>query len=745
MWAVRSRSLALAIPPLSSAKPKSFSSVEPSTTPANTPCPTKPSSSTRIRAVGFVCVRRGRRQHRERRTRRQQWTRCRCCSTAVPPEVTSTLLVGGSFAPDDLRLLDLQQGEDQAQWVKVPVAGKTPGKRYGHSMTLCKPYLYLFGGNTGTVPANDLWCVNVEEPFTWAKVQCSSECPPVRVYHSAAECLSGSAARMLMIFGGRTVDQSTLNDTWGLRRNSDGTCDWVKAPYRPDRVKPLGRFQHSSVFIDNYMAIIGGRANSTESIVLFNVYDTETAEWFSFNSIKRFRHASWLVDGVIYVFGGFQQGLRDVPTDTILHLDYASLIKNMKKNSGEDAKQEVKAKVDVKEEKKPVDDPGIVAEIKPVLEKKETKQEVVDTEEVKKVTAAVLKQENKDFKLSSQAHVALSFNARSKNLTNHVQQVPVTKLNDEAKKLGASPIIPTAEPQKSINEPLSTLFINGLLNQGLSFSTSFQFSKDNVVQLAREFKAVLELQPTVVNIKAPLKIFGSLYGNFNDLMKLFGLWKPPIEASLGGDIDSTAYLFLGNYVDRAKKSLETICLLMALKLQFPDSIYLLRGSHENVAINRVYGFGEECAVRLQEDTSKPSSVFQSVNRAFEWLPLAAVVENKILCVHGGIGPSVGKLDDIGRVKRPVNLGDGNGVLVQCVWSDPAKSEAESGFVKNTSRKEISADNIFRFGSDVLNKFLEKNELEMIIRSREIAPDLSLIHICRCRRYAVCRSRWSPYH
>lgn len=636
--------------------------------------------------------------------------------------------IGGSFASDELHLLDLQQGEDQAQWATVPTIGKTPGKRYGHSVTFCKPYLYLFGGNTGTVPANDLWCVNVEEPFSWVKVQCSSECPPARVYHSAAECLSGSAARMLMVFGGRTVDQSTLNDTWGLRRNSDGTCDWVKAPYRPDRVKPLGRFQHSSVFIENYMAIIGGRTNSTGSIALLNVYDTETAEWFSFNPVKRFRHASWLVDGVIYVFGGFQQDARDVPTNTILHLDYASLIKsinNIKNNSGEDIKQEIRkereAKLDAKEEEKPVDNPGTLTEIKPVLEKRESKQDIVDTEEVKKVTAEVLRQENKNFKLSSKAHVALSFNARSKNLTNHVQQVPVTRLNDEAKKLGASPIIPTAEPQKSINEPLCTLFINGLLNQGPNFSTSFQFSKDNVVQLAREFKAVLELQPTVVNIRAPLKVFGSLYGNFNDLMKLFGLWKPPVEASLGGDIDSMAYLFLGNYVDRAKTSLETICLLMALKLKFPDSIYLLRGSHENAAVNKVYGFGEECAVRLQEDTNKGTSVFQSINRAFQWLPLAAVVENKVLCVHGGIGPGVDTVGDIGNVRRPARVEDG-GVFVQCVWSDPAKSEADAGFVKNTLRKEISADSIFRFGADVLNKFLERNNLEMMIRSREIAPD-----------------------
>jgi len=647
--------------------------------------------------------------------------------------------IGGNFASEDLYLLDLQQGEDQAQWIIIKVTGQTPGKRYGHTMTLCKPYLYVFGGNTGTVATNDLWCLNIEKiPFTWVKVQCNSEQPTPRVYHSAAQCLGGSAAGMLLIFGGRTIDQSALNDTWGLRQHSDGTWDWVKAPYKPDGTKPLGRFQHSSIFIDNFMAVIGGRTNSTRSTLLCNVYDTETAEWFNFNSVKRFRHGSWLAEGIIYVFGGFQEDLPNSPSDKIISLDYTSLIKTIQDKQHKKPKEEIK--VEAKEEPI-IDEKKIVTEMKPVAEAKPNANPVI-TQVTKEVAAVILKPENKGFLLSSQAQAALSFNAikKEKGLNNYIQTIPVAKLKEAARKLGASPILPTAEPQKSINEQLCMKFINSLLN--FSERIDLKLYKDYIIELAREFNMILELQPIVINIRAPLKVFGSLYGNFNDLIKIFELWKPPTETSLGGDIDSMAYLFLGNYVDRTRKSLETICLLMALKLKYPDSVYLLRGSHEDATINELYGFGEECSIRLEEDINNEDSVFQTINKAFTWLPLAAVVENKILCIHGGIGPNITKVEDLNKVNRPIKfinqpINKEQSIFIESIWSDPAVTETETGF-----KKDVNTDHTYQFGSDVLNKFLDKNDLEIIIRTREIAPDgfdtfadSRLITLTSCTDYA----------
>jgi hypothetical protein len=93
-------------------------------------------------------------------------------------------------------------------------------------------------------------------------------------------------------------------------------------------------------------------------------------------------------------------------------------------------------------------------------------------------------------------------------------------------------------------------------------------------------------------------VFGNLHGNYADLMRFFDIWKAPSE---NGDIHGYDYVFLGNYVDRGAYSLETICLLMALKLKYPKQIFLMRGNHEDRNVNRYLGFGEECSKRLSED------------------------------------------------------------------------------------------------------------------------------------------------
>jgi protein phosphatase len=120
-------------------------------------------------------------------------------------------------------------------------------------------------------------------------------------------------------------------------------------------------------------------------------------------------------------------------------------------------------------------------------------------------------------------------------------------------------------------------------------------------------------------------------------MRFFDIWKFPGESSSGGDISSTDYLFLGNYVDRGVYSLETITLLMALKVKYPTQVNLLRGSHEDRKINIDGGLGDECANRLGENIEDPESVFQKINDMFEYLPLSCSIGNKIFAVHGGIG------------------------------------------------------------------------------------------------------------
>jgi protein phosphatase len=96
---------------------------------------------------------------------------------------------------------------------------------------------------------------------------------------------------------------------------------------------------------------------------------------------------------------------------------------------------------------------------------------------------------------------------------------------------------------------------------------------------------IVSSQPILLKVKPPCKVFGNLHGQYIDLMRFFDVWKFPGEDSAGGDVNANDYIFLGNYVDRGSNSLEVICLLMALKIKYPEQIHLLRGAHEDKIIN----------------------------------------------------------------------------------------------------------------------------------------------------------------
>mmetsp|Transcript_44612 Transcript_44612/g.60483 ORF Transcript_44612/g.60483 Transcript_44612/m.60483 type:complete len:134 (+) Transcript_44612:1647-2048(+) len=131
--------------------------------------------------------------------------------------------------------------------------------------------------------------------------------------------------------------------------------------------------------------------------------------------------------------------------------------------------------------------------------------------------------------------------------------------------------------------------------------------KEHIIDLVQETISVLQAQPIIIQgLKPPTKVFGSLFGNYVDLMRFFDIWNSPQES---GDMQGFDYVFLGNYVDRGCFSLEVICLLLALKLKYPKQIFLLRGNHEDRKVNRYCGFGDECKTRLGEDINDPNSVF----------------------------------------------------------------------------------------------------------------------------------------
>ncbi|KAI6213400.1 hypothetical protein M3Y94_00145800 [Aphelenchoides besseyi] len=238
------------------------------------------------------------------------------------------------------------------------------------------------------------------------------------------------------------------------------------------------------------------------------------------------------------------------------------------------------------------------------------------------------------------------------------------------------------------------------LTQGITdnWKQSIDVSEHEIRLICNLSRDLFLSQPMLLELNAPLKIVGDIHGQFKDLLRLFKLCGyPPLSN----------FLFLGDYVDRGPKSLETIILLLCYKIKYPGNFFLIRGNHECASLNRIYGFYDECKRRFNV---KVWRCFQDV---FNCMPVAALIENKIFCCHGGLSPHLKTLEQIKRITRPVEVQD-NGLLCDILWSDPDSKVL--GWAPND--RGIS----FVFGQDVLQNFLQKMDLDLVVRAHQIVED-----------------------
>lgn len=152
--------------------------------------------------------------------------------------------------------------------------------------------------------------------------------------------------------------------------------------------------------------------------------------------------------------------------------------------------------------------------------------------------------------------------------------------------------------------------------------------------LIDEATKIFSAEKMLVEIEAPVKIFGDVHGQYFDLFRLLEI------AGYPDGISNQKYLFIGDYVDRGKQSIETVCLLMAYKIRYPNTFFLLRGNHECGSINRMYGFYDECKRRYNV------RLWKEFGLCFNTLPVAAIVDDRILCMHGGLSPDLNDLEII---------------------------------------------------------------------------------------------------
>lgn len=240
-------------------------------------------------------------------------------------------------------------------------------------------------------------------------------------------------------------------------------------------------------------------------------------------------------------------------------------------------------------------------------------------------------------------------------------------------------------------------------------------SKDKLPMTSQEIKSVLSKsrsifldQPTLLKLSPPVKIVGDIHGQFYDLIRIFdSCGYPPY----------TNYLFLGDYVDRGYKSLESILLLLCYKIKYPENFFMLRGNHESANITKIYGFYDECKRRLPV-ISGSHKLWKNFIDVFNSLPIAATINDKIFCIHGGLSPDLLSLKQIEQIQRPTDIPD-KGLLADLLWSDPdplIRSFSLHNWPKND--RGVS----YCFGKKHVDYFLSNFNMDLIVRGHMVVED-----------------------
>ncbi|MEN2498680.1 MAG: Serine/threonine-protein phosphatase 4 catalytic subunit [Marteilia pararefringens] len=180
-------------------------------------------------------------------------------------------------------------------------------------------------------------------------------------------------------------------------------------------------------------------------------------------------------------------------------------------------------------------------------------------------------------------------------------------------------------------------------------------SELQVIDLCNKAKEILQKESNVVELSSPITVCGDTHGQFFDVLELF---------KTGGPCPDTKYIFLGDYVDRGHFSVETFLLLLSFKVKYPDQMHLIRGNHESRQITVFYGFYEECQQKYGS-----SNVWHYCTDVFDHLPLAALIDNKIMCVHGGLSPILNDIDTTKTFSRKQEVPH-EGPMCDLLWSDP---------------------------------------------------------------------------
>ena len=254
------------------------------------------------------------------------------------------------------------------------------------------------------------------------------------------------------------------------------------------------------------------------------------------------------------------------------------------------------------------------------------------------------------------------------------------------------------EIPRSIYNEYKKIFTNpNILNTIMKIEIPF-FREKHLIDLCSMAQRHFQTQDTLLKIPDEAFIVGDLHGNIHDLIRILSCLD--LEAFEEGKVH---IIFLGDYVDRGDYSPEVISLLFAMSVLFPN-VYLLRGNHEFPILNETYGFKRDIVETYSSDT-----LWISFNTAFEYLPLAAVIDNQVLCVHGGIAQELKTVDQIGLIIRPI-CDFSNSLVCELLWNDPSTNS------HNFSDSPRGCGQTF--GRNAFELFRKSSKMQYLLRAHQ---------------------------
>nr|CAB3466538.1 unnamed protein product [Digitaria exilis] len=621
----------------------------------------------------------------------------------VATAVGTMVVIQGGIGPaglsaEDLHVLDLTQ--QRPRWHRVVVQGPGPGPRYGHVMALVgQRFLLTIGGNDGKRPLADVWALDTAaKPYEWRKLEPEGDGPPPCMYATASARSDG----LLLLCGGRDANSVPLSSAYGLAKHRDGRWEWAIAP----GVSPSPRYQHAAVFVNARLHVSGGAlgggrmvedSSSVAGVLLDDLLVAE--DLAAAETTSAANHAAAVAASTNlqrepgrYTYNDEHSG----QTVTVSSPDGAVVLGTpvappvngdmytdiSPENAIIQGQRRLSKGVDYLVEASAAEAEAISATLAAVkarqvngeMEHSPDKEQSPEAASSVKQTSSLIKPDPALLNNSTPPpgvrlhHRAVVVAAETGGaLGGMVRQLSIDQFENEGRRvIYGTPENATAarkllDRQMSINSVPKKVIASLLKPRGWKPPVRRQFFLDcnEIADLCDSAERIFSSEPSVLQLKAPIKIFGDLHGQFGDLMRLFDEYGAP---STAGDIAYIDYLFLGDYVDRGQHSLETITLLLALKVEYPQNVHLIRGNHEAADINALFGFRIECIERMGE-------------------------RDGIWTWH--------------RVNR----------------SDPTENDSVEGL-----RPNARGPGLVTFGPDRVMEFCNNNDLQLIVRAHECVMD-----------------------